>query len=125
MQVSIEILGALIAPAALISAAALLLLSTSSRVGRVNDRLQRLIATIEQSQSRPISASREQRRFPDGDQLVLLQQRMTLLRSAIGAQYVTIALLVVASIANGLLVLVPSLTTIRSGGLRVSSGSPF
>ena len=44
----VEVLAALITPGVLISATALLLLSSANRLGRVNDRLQSLIAEIEE-----------------------------------------------------------------------------
>lgn len=108
-----ELLGALITPAVLISAAALLQLSTANRVGRVNDRLRELIKETERSlsQGEMRSASDQKYQF-NLKQLAVLQERLQLLRSAASAIYVTIAILVVTSIAAGINVLFPQLPNI-------------
>ena len=97
----------------LISAAALLLLSTASRLGRVNDRLHHLITVAERlsSQVGPSSAH-EQKQYLSLEQLASLQGRLPLLRSAVTALYVTIALLVVTCIASAMYVLCPQLTSL-------------
>ena len=85
-----EVLGAMITPAVLISAAALLLLSTASRLGRVNDRLQHLLTEAERLLSH--SVGQEQKEILSFTQWTCLEDRLALLRSAIIALYVTIAL---------------------------------
>src|SRR6478672_404910 len=113
MNSSIEVLGAMITPVVLISAAALLLLSTAARLGRVNDRLQHLLAEAEGLLPKVGSLLvREQKQYLSLQQLTCLQERLLLLRSAVTALYVTIALLVVTSIASGVYVLFPQLTSI-------------
>ena len=113
MHQPMEVLGAMITPAVLISAAALLLLSTAARLGRVNDRLQHLLAEAEgllPKAGPPLV--REQKQYLSLQQLTCLQERLLLLRSAVTALYMTIALLVVTSIASGVYVLFPQLTSI-------------
>jgi hypothetical protein len=112
MHQPIEVLGAMITPAVLISAASLLLLSTASRLGRVNDRLHHLMTEAERLslQGGPSSAQ-EQRQYLSLEQLTSLRERLLLLRSAVTAMYVTIALLVVTSIVGGMYVLYPQLTS--------------
>jgi hypothetical protein len=111
MHQPVEVLGAMITPAVLISAASLLLLSTASRLGRVNERLHHLRTDAEQLslQGGPSSA-REQKQYLSLEQLTSLRERLLLLRSAVTAIYVTIALLVVTSIVGGMYVLYPQLT---------------
>jgi len=105
-----EVLGAMITPAVLISAAALLLLSTASRLGRVNDRLQHLLTEAERLLSH--SVGQEQKEILSFTQWTCLEDRLALLRSAIIALYVTIALLVATSIGGGLYVVFPQITSI-------------
>jgi hypothetical protein len=113
MQQPIEVLGAMITPAVLISAAALLVLSTANRLARVNDRLQHLMAEAEALVAQgTLSAVAEQKHCLHLDQLVNLRERLLLLRSAVTAMYVTIGLLVVTSIVAGMYVLYPRLTSI-------------
>src|SRR5215211_4194379 len=113
MHQPMEVLGAMITPAVLISAAALLLLSTASRLGRVNDRLQHLLAEAERllPDAGPLSGS-EQKQHLILQQLSSSEERLTLLRSAVTGLYVTIALLVVTSITSGVYVLFPQVTSI-------------
>jgi hypothetical protein len=110
MNSSIEVLGAMITPAVLISAAALLLLSTASRLGRVNDRLQLLRIEIERlvSNGEPI-APPQQKHVLSLEELTSLKQRLLHLRSAVTTLYITIALLILTSIAAGVCVLFPQL----------------
>jgi Protein of unknown function (DUF2721) len=113
MHQPIEVLGAMITPAVLISAAALLLLSTASRLGRVNDRLHHLMTLAERppSQGGP-SPARKQKQNLSLEQLTSLEERLLLLRLAVTALYVTIALLVVTCIAGGMYVLYRQLTSL-------------
>jgi hypothetical protein len=103
-----EVLGAMITPAMLISAAALLLLSTAARLGRVNDRLQHLAVNVERfvSQNDNDANFRRQREI-SLQQLAGLEQRLVPLRAAVTGLYSAIALLVVTSILAGLDVVVP------------------
>ena len=98
----VDVLGAIITPAVLISAAALLLLSTASRLGRVNDRLQ---GKLEGSKERP------QRDCLILAELAGLADRLLLLRSAVIGLYATIALLILTGIAAGMYAAVPAVLT--------------
>lgn len=111
MNQPIEVLGAMVTPAVLISAVALLLLSTTHRVGRVNDRLQELVKKSEQYLTQRQSFTILKYQF-HGEQLAHIEERLQLLRSAACAMYVTIALLVITSIVTGIYVLFPQLPSI-------------
>jgi hypothetical protein len=103
----VEVLGAMITPAVLISAAALLLLSTANRLARVNDRLQNL---MEEAEGLPQQADSEKHELIL-EQLASLLERLLLLRSAVTGLYVAIALLIVTSILGGMYVVFPQLTS--------------
>jgi hypothetical protein len=108
----IEVLGAIITPAVMISAAALLLLSTANRLARANDRLNHLTAETEGlSQQANSSAARSEKHDLILDQLASLLERLLLLRSAVIGIYVAIALLVVTSILDGMYVVFPQITS--------------
>jgi hypothetical protein len=111
MHQPIEVLAAMITPAVLISAAALLLLSTANRLGRVNDRLHHLKSEIERLVLQGGSAQ-EQKPDRSLGELASLKERLLLLRSSVTALYVTIALLLVTSIVAGMYVLFPQLPQI-------------
>ena len=112
MHEPIEVLGAMITPAVLISAAALLLLSTAARLGRVNDRLQNLMTDTERLLSQDGSTfAAKQKRCLNLEQLTGLRSRLLHLRYAVTALYVTIALLIVTSILDGMYVLIPQITS--------------
>ena len=113
MHQPIEVLGAMITPAVLISAAALFLLSTANRLGRVNDRLQNLMADTERLLAQDSSTfAVKQKRCLNVEQLSGLRSRLLHLRYAVTALYVTIALLMVSSILGGLYVLIPKITSV-------------
>ena len=94
-----EVLGAMITPAVLISASGTLVLSTSNRLTRVVDRVRALAQEAEQQRG---EQGREMRTRLIANQLPQLSARALLLRSALTALYVAIGLLVVTSIAVGL-----------------------
>jgi hypothetical protein len=107
-----EVLGAMITPAVLISAAALILLSTASRLGRVNDRLLHLMADAERLPSAAAVSLPSSKRRHLRDQLAGLSNRLLMLRAAANGMYVTIAVLVVTSISGGLYVVFPKITNV-------------
>lgn len=125
----VHILGAMITPAVLISAAALLLLSTASRLGRVNDRLMQLMRDAERLQpsSEHSSANGEDshRREYIRQQLAGLSERLLLLRSAITGMYVTIAIFIATSIAAGLYVAFPHLTAVLPNSIGMMGAVAF
>lgn len=103
-----EVLAAMITPALLISACGTLVLSTSTRLSRVVDRVRVMGHDAEQLQSRPGSAVEDVRQLQAKRSLITgqvaaLAKRALLLRSALAAFYVAINLLVAASIAIGVL----------------------
>jgi len=110
MPEPIEVLGAMITPAVLISAAALLILSTSNRLGRVIDRIRLLIAECERLATGQHTPPENEKHALMLDQVENLLRRLLLLRTAVTGLYVTITLLVATSIATGLFVLVPRMT---------------
>jgi hypothetical protein len=114
MHQPLEVLGAMIAPAVLISAAALLLLSTAARLGRVNDRLLHLIVEAETLAASGRSEIRKtsEKRGQLTRQMSILRDRLVLLRSSMSALYMTIGLLVLTSLAGGVYVLVPQVTSV-------------
>lgn len=102
-ETSLAVLSAMITPAVLISGAGTLLMSTSSRVGRVTDRVRQLTArfealTGEEGRQRPLA--REEKRLIVR-QLPRLARRSRLLVRAMTALYVAVALLVLTSILIG------------------------
>ncbi len=103
-----EVLGAMITPAVLISAAGTLILSTSNRLSRVVDRVRVLAAEAERlNMSEPPLdpvATKAKRAFI-ADQLARLSARLVLLRSAMTVLYMAIGLLVATSITVGVVVL--------------------
>ena len=102
-----EVLGAMITPAVLISASGTLVLSTSTRLGRVVDRVRILADLAEElrpADGTPAEEVEEKRRLIS-DQLVKLTARIQYLVPAITTLYMAIGLLVAASIAVGVVAL--------------------
>lgn len=88
-----ELLQTMITPAVLISATGTLIMSTSNRIAKVNERVRELAAL-----------AREEPTGPPGfvpRQLELLVRRLLLLRSALEALYASMALYVAASLVIG------------------------
>jgi hypothetical protein len=99
-----EVLGAMITPAVLISAGGTLVLSTSNRLSRVVDRVRVLAADADRLEPAggPVSQREAQKHQLIGNQLRDLSRRAVLLRSAIAALYVAIALLIMTSLGVGI-----------------------
>lgn len=100
---SLQTLSAMITPAVLISGAGTLLMSTTSRVGRVTDRVRQLTARFkvlvtEEGQQQPL-ARQEKRMIVH--QLPRLAWRSRLLGRAMTSMYVAVTLLVLTSILIG------------------------
>ncbi len=96
-----EVLGAMITPALLISASGTLILSTSSRLSRVVDRVRVLARDAEQLAARPQAPSDAARRTLLASQLRGLAERAVILRSALAALYTAVGFLVATSIGVG------------------------
>ncbi|MCX6047853.1 MAG: DUF2721 domain-containing protein [Chloroflexi bacterium] len=99
-----EVLSAMITPAVLISATGTLVLSTSNRLSRVIDRVRGLTREAEDLQNASVQV-REGKRELISDQLVRLSERLLVLRTAMTTLYAAIGLLVMTSIAIGIVAL--------------------
>ncbi len=102
-----DVLGAMITPAVLISAGGTLVLSTSNRLSRVVDRVRVLAADADRLEPAGGPPSQRTERETKKRQLITNQlrdlfHRAILLRSAIAALYVAIALLIMTSIGVGI-----------------------
>lgn len=100
---SLQVLSAMITPAVLISGAGTLLMSTSSRLGRVTDRVRHLTARFKvlvtpQGQAEPLA--RDEKRMIV-QQLPRLAWRSRIIVRAMTALYLAVALLVLTSILIG------------------------
>jgi Protein of unknown function (DUF2721) len=107
-----EVLGAMITPALLISAAGTLVLSTSTRLGRVVDRVRVLADMAEElhpADGTPAEELEEKRKLIS-DQLTKLTARIHYLVPAISTLYMAIGLLVAASISVGVVALLRAAT---------------
>jgi hypothetical protein len=97
-----EILGAMITPALLISAAGTLSLSTANRLGRVVDRIRALTELAEAIPDGVATDEVVEKRALIADQIVWHTQRLQLLQRTIVTLYTAIGLLVGASLTVGL-----------------------
>jgi hypothetical protein len=118
-----QILGAIITPAVLISAAGTLALSTSNRLSRIVDRVRELAKEAARFRTSPGDESARLRATESERNLILeqlprLSQRALLLRSAMTALYTAIGLLAATSIGIGIVALLPE----RYGWATVASG---
>jgi hypothetical protein len=103
-----QVLGAMITPAVLISAVALLLLSTANRLSRVMDRISSSITLVQHAAGQAASVEINRRRRELAlRQLKHLMHRLLLLRAAVTGMYVTICFLLLTSITAGLDLLIP------------------
>lgn len=98
-----QVLGAMITPALLISAAGTLTLSTSHRLGRVVDRVRVLGDLAAQMlEDNEITADENERRELYADQLQKLTSRIRRLQTAMTMLYASIGLLVATSLSIGI-----------------------
>ena len=98
-----QVLGAMITPALLISAAGTLTLSTSHRLGRVVDRVRVLGDLAAQLlEENEVSADEFERRELYANQLRQLTKRIRKLQTAMTMLYASIGLLVATSLSIGL-----------------------
>lgn len=100
---NLQVLTAMITPAVLISGAGTLLMSTSSRLGRVTDRVRQLTARFkvlvtEDGRAEPLA--RDEKRMIV-KQLPRLARRSRIIVQAMTALYLAVALLVLTSILIG------------------------
>ncbi len=100
---ALAVLTAMITPAVLISACGALILSTSTRLGRVVDRVRMLIDRFEgMSQSGDETQLFEERRVVLFDQLDRLTTRARLLQRGMTIFYLSLGAFVLTSVAIGL-----------------------
>lgn len=97
---AMAVLTAMITPAVLISACGSLILSTSSRLGRVVDRVRALSDRFEELADKKTEVVLyEPRRVMIFDQLDKLTSRARLLQRALAMQYVALGMFVATSVA--------------------------
>lgn len=118
---TLSFLTAMITPALLISASGSLILSTSTRLGRVVDRVRALSATMEEfvrSKNREELALYEERVLTNFVQMDLLTSRSRLLQRAMVSFYISLAFFVLTSVAIGIVALMSG----RYSGLPIGTG---
>ncbi len=98
-----DVLGGMITPAVLISAAGTLTLSTTHRLGRIVDRVRELLKQAEGLPPwNPADEDAQEKRALVADQIAQQTARIRALQAAVISLYTAIALLVGASLAIGL-----------------------
>lgn len=108
---ALGVLTAMITPAVLISACGALILSTSTRLGRVVDRVRALSDKFEElATSEEELALAEERRAVIFDQLDKLTSRSRILQRAMVVFYMALGLFVATSVAIGVVAYVPRIT---------------
>lgn len=99
---SVAVLTAMITPAVLISACGALILSTSTRLGRVVDRVRSLSARLEElAEGNDELAFVEERRAVIYDQLDKLSSRARILQRSMSVFYMALCLFVATSVSLG------------------------
>ncbi len=108
---ALAVLTAMITPAVLISACGALILSTSTRLGRVVDRVRALSDKFEElAHADPELALVEERRAVIFDQLDKLTSRSRILQRSMSVFYMALCLFVATSVAIGIVAFVPRIT---------------
>jgi len=98
---SLAVLTAMITPAVLISASGTMILSTSTRLGRVVDRVRMLSDRLRQLTADEESEFLEEERAMLYDQLDKLTSRSRLLQRALTTFYLAVGVFVASSVAIG------------------------
>jgi hypothetical protein len=119
LSTSLAVLSAMITPAVLISACGSLILSTSTRLGRVVDRVRALSdkfeeLAAEEAQGKMLS----EKRAVIFDQLDILTSRARLLQRSITSFYLALGIFVATSVSIG----VVAVTSPRYGWIPVALG---
>src|SRR5688500_12565405 len=107
MSSAVAVLTAMITPAVLISACGSMILSTSSRLGRVVDRVRALSEKLEELAARQSEDTKE-RQVVIYDQLDKLTSRARILQRSMVAFYLATGLFVATSVAIGVVAVIPS-----------------
>lgn len=101
MTSSLAVLTAMITPAVLISASGTMILSTSTRLGRVVDRVRSLSDRLRRLTQEPDDPFFEEERAMLYDQLDKLTSRSRLLQRALTVFYLAVGVFVATSVAIG------------------------
>src|SRR5213075_1024203 len=102
LSASLTVLTAMITPAVLISASGTMILSTSTRLGRVVDRVRSLSDRLQElSRAESPAEFAEERRAMLYDQLDKLTSRSRLLQRALTTFYLAVGVFVASSVAIG------------------------
>jgi len=104
---AVAVLTAMITPAVLISACGSMILSTSSRLGRVVDRVRALSDKLEEL-ARQNSAETKERQGVIYAQLDKLTSRARILQRSMVAFYLATGMFVATSVAIGVVAVIPS-----------------
>lgn len=105
MSAAVAVLTAMITPAVLISACGSMILSTSTRLGRVVDRVRALADKLEELALRPASEAGE-RQAVIFAQLDKLTSRARILQRAMVSFYLCLGMFVATSVAIGVVAIV-------------------
>jgi len=98
---SFNVLSAMITPAVLISACGTLIFSTSTRLARIVDRVRELSRAIEQFYRDETVDFPEERRIEVDRQIAIHARRGQLIQRSLTSFYVSLSLLVAATVAIG------------------------
>lgn len=107
MSTAVAVLTAMITPAVLISACGSMILSTSSRLGRVVDRVRGLSDKLEELARHNADETKE-RQGLIFSQLDMLTSRARILQRSMVAFYLATGMFVATSVAIGLVAVIPS-----------------
>jgi Protein of unknown function (DUF2721) len=119
LSASLTVLTAMITPAVLISASGTMILSTSTRLGRVVDRVRSLSDRLQElSSAESATEFAEERRAMLYDQLDKLTSRSRLLQRALTTFYLAVGVFVATSVAIG----VVAFSGARFGWVPVAMG---
>jgi uncharacterized protein DUF2721 len=103
---SFSVLSAMFTPAVLISACGTLIFSTSTRLARVVDRVRELSRVIEQFSRDENADFLEERQIEVDRQIAIHARRVQLIQRSLTSFYVSLSLLVAATVAIGLVAVV-------------------
>lgn len=104
---ALAVLSAMITPAVLISACGTLILSTSTRLGRVMDRVRDLSRSLEEIFGQPEGALANARRDEVERQLLIQTRRGQLLQRSLTSFYVALGVFVGTTVSIGLTAYAP------------------
>jgi type IV secretory pathway VirB6-like protein len=106
----VNVLSAMITPAVLISACATLIISTSTRLARIVDRVRELSRQIEEmSRTEETLDFIEDRRTEVDRQISIQTRRSRLIQNSLTSFYISLSLFVAATVAIGVISLFPSI----------------